>query len=109
MKFETRKEGDFTIVSPSGEIDFHYSPQLREQVLAGLDDGQHVVVDLSDVTYIDSSGIASLVEGLQHAKGKGLEFSLAGVMDGVMQVLKLTRLDNVFTIHQSVADAVARQ
>ena len=65
--------------------------------------GQSVLVDMSDVSYIDSSGIATLVEGLQHAKGRKLGFGLVGIGEGVMQVIKLTRLDQVFPIYESVA------
>jgi anti-sigma B factor antagonist len=106
METEISKKGAYTLIAPSGEIDFHVSPELREQLLAALNEGQHVVVDLSSVSYVDSSGIASLVEGLQHARGMKLTFGLAGVTNAVMQVLKLTRLDNVFTLYESVDDAI---
>jgi len=61
-------------------------------------------VDLSAVEYIDSSGIASLVEGYQVAKGLGLDFSLVGVSDSAMSVLRLARLDQVFPIFTSLED-----
>ncbi len=107
MESQTRIEGSYTILELSGEIDFHVSPKVREDVLAGLNDNQNLLVDLSGVSYIDSSGIASLVEGFQHAKGKKLSFALIGVRDGVMSVLKLTRLDKVFPMFDSVEAATA--
>ena len=107
MESQTRKEGSYTILTLSGEIDFHVSPKVREDVLTGLDEGQNLLVDLSGVSYIDSSGIASLVEGFQHAKGKQLLFALLGVTDGVMSVLKLTRLDKVFPMYDSFEAATA--
>ena len=57
-----------------------------------------VGVELSEVSYIDSSGIAALVEGLQNAKSKGKQFGLVAVSNAVMAVLQLARLDRVFTI-----------
>jgi anti-sigma B factor antagonist len=54
------------------------------------------------VTYIDSSGIASLVEAYQTAKKKGLRFGLLAVSEPVMSVLALARLDKVFPIHLSL-------
>ncbi len=105
MESQTHKEGSYTILKLSGEIDFHVSPKVREDVLAGLNEGQNLLVDLSGVSYIDSSGIASLVEGFQHAKGKSLSFALVGVRDGVMSVLKLTRLDKVFPMFDSTEAA----
>lgn len=103
MQLDVRDEDAYAIISPHGEIDLHHSPKLREQVLKDLNRGQSVLVDMSDVSYIDSSGIATLVEGLQHAKGRKLGFGLVGIGEGVMQVIKLTRLDQVFPIYESVA------
>jgi len=102
MEIQIRKEGNYSILSPRGEIDFHVSPTLRQRILSALDEESNLLVDMSGVEYIDSSGIACLVEGLQHARGKGLDFGLAAVRDSALQVLKLTRLDSVFTIHVSV-------
>ena len=53
---------------------------------------------LSQVGYIDSSGIAALVEGFQNARGRGQPFELAAVSPSVLAVLKLARLDRVFPI-----------
>ena len=95
MELEIQTQGEHTIILPRGEIDFHSSPRLREQILSAL-------VDMSGVSFIDSSAIASLVEGLQHARNKGRELALAGIQETPMKVLRLTRLDNVFPIHESV-------
>lgn len=102
MQSTRRTEGGYVILGYSGEIDFHHSQQVRKDIMGSLDQGQHVLVNLSDVSYIDSSGIASLVQGLQHGKGKNLRVALVGVKDSVLKVLKLTRLDQVFDIHASV-------
>jgi anti-sigma B factor antagonist len=60
------------------------------------------------VTYIDSSGIASLVEALQDARKRGSRFALVSVSEAVHRVLQLARLDKVFAIHASLADALYR-
>jgi anti-sigma B factor antagonist len=109
MELKTRTEGAYAIIVLDGEIDFHFSPRVREEILRSLDDGQSVLLDLSAVSYIDSSAIASLVEGLQHAKSKGLQFGLVGVKDAVTQVLKLTRLDTVFPLHDTVEAGLATE
>lgn len=103
MQYQSHREGGFTIVSLTGEIDLYYSPKAREQILDHLNNDQHLLVDLSGVQYIDSSGVASLVEGYQLAKRKGLEFGLVGVSQAAMQVLHLARLDKVFPIRDSVS------
>lgn len=107
MESTRRTEGRHEILAYSGEIDFHYSHQVRKEIMDSLDKGQHVLVDLSEVTYIDSSGIAGLVQGLQHGKGRGLGVGLVGVKNSVLKVLKLTRLDQVFTLYESVAEGMA--
>ncbi len=104
MDIKTRKEGVYTIIILSGEVDLHFSPRAREQILKCLGDKDNVLVDLSCVEYIDSSGIASLVEGYQVAKNNGLKFGLINVSDPAMQVIQLSRLDTVFPIHKSLKD-----
>lgn len=104
MQYRIEHKDPFTVILLSGDVDLQYSPQAREQILKYLGDSHHVLVDLSGVNYIDSSGIASLVEGYQVAKSKNLEFGLLGVSQTAMQVLQLARLDQVFPIHQSIED-----
>lgn len=104
MECQTKEQGPFTVVALSGEVDLHYSPQARNVILKLLKQDRPVLVDLSAVSYIDSSGIASLVEGYQMARSRNLQFGLAGVSDAARQVLQLARLDKVFPIKDSVSD-----
>jgi len=108
MEFSIRIEGDFTVVALSGEVDLHYSPEARKQILAQLNKNNNVLVDLSGVSYIDSSGIASLVEGFQLARNKKLQFGLVGVSDAAHQVLQLARLDKIFLIKDSISDFITQ-
>lgn len=101
MKFHVHDEGEYTVIALKGDIDIHYSPQAREQILKYLNDGRNVLVDLSGVEYIDSSGIASLIEGYQLARRNKLRFSLVGVSEPAMQVMKLARLDKILPIRDS--------
>jgi anti-sigma B factor antagonist len=101
-KFSTRRVGEVAVVTLEGEVDLQNSPALRKELLARLAERQDVVVDLSGVAYIDSSGIASLVEAYQTARRQGGGFSLAAVSPAALRVLKLARLDEVFVIHRTV-------
>ncbi len=105
MECTTRTENGFTIIVITGEVDLHYSPKAREIILKHLGDKNHVLVDLSAVAYIDSSGVASLVEGFQHARTHGLKFALMGVSETAMQILQLSRLDKVFPIIANITEA----
>lgn len=105
MDYQTRQQAGFTIVALSGEVDMHSSPRAREVILATLKQRQHILVDLAEVSYIDSSGVASLVEGFQYARKHQLRFGLLGVSHAAMQVLQLARLDTIFPIHASIEAA----
>ncbi len=106
MECTTKIEGDFSVIYLAGEIDLYCSADARKEILQQLSENKPVVVELSQVNYIDSSAIASLVEGLQMAKKSNLDFSLAAVSEPALQVIKLARLDKVFTIYPTVNDAV---
>lgn len=90
---------DAITVYLSGEIDLANSPEARAALLAAFDRKRPVVADLDAVTYLDSSGVASLVEAYQKAQAVRLPFTLARVSAQALKVLILARLDKVFTIH----------
>lgn len=102
MKHEVTERKGTTIVALKGEIDLDNSPAARKLLLENIDGASHVLVDLSGVTYIDSSGVASLVEALQTSKKNGIGFALAAASEPTRRVLELARLDKVFTIHETV-------
>lgn len=104
MKYPVSQHLNYTVVSLSGEIDLNESPNVRKQILNYINNGDELLVDLAKVEYIDSSGVASLVEGLQTARAKNISFALLGVSESAMQVLQLARLDSVFTIYNSLQD-----
>ena len=108
MAFPVENKEGFSVVVLNGEIDLGNSPDARKVILNCLKKMKHVVVDLSAVDYIDSSGIASLVEGFQYARSNNLEFGLIGVSEAAMSVLKLARLDKVFEIHASLDERLKR-
>lgn len=93
-------------MSFQGEVDLEHSPKARRVLLDCVRRKQDVLVDLSEVSYIDSSGVASLVEAFQNSKQGGSRFGLVSVNPAAMRVLELARLDKVFTIHSSLADGL---
>jgi anti-sigma B factor antagonist len=101
----TEQQGDWAVVKLGGEVDLSWSQQARRAVLDALGTSQKVAVNLAAVSYIDSSGIAALVEGFQNARTKGQTFILVDASPSVLAVLKLARLDKVFTIRTGLTDA----
>ncbi len=81
-----------------GDVDLSNSSQLRKTILSALKTSPLVEVDLNNVTYIDSSGIAALVEGLQYANSHNKRFVLKQLSNPVKSIIELARLDQVFTI-----------
>jgi anti-sigma B factor antagonist len=102
-----------TIIHLSSEIDLDSAPSVRSQIKDSFESSSTVHVDLSKVNYIDSSGIASLVEGMQTSKKLKKEFALVNVSNEVMKVIKLAHLDKIFKIlsmtNQNAAEQVASQ
>lgn len=95
------------VVSLEGDVDLQNSPAVRKILLAAVDRRRPVVVDLSAVAYIDSSGIAALVEALQRSRTNGIELVLASVSGAALRVLQLARLDTVFRLFPTLDDALA--
>jgi anti-sigma B factor antagonist len=93
--------GDYVLVRVRGEVDLSWSQQVRDVILVALDRGG-VGVELARVTYIDSSGIAALVEGFQRARSSGRRYGLIAASKQVLAVLQLARLDKVFPLYADV-------
>lgn len=98
LKSSTRIEKATTIVDVDGQIDLGSSPALRKTLLDCLRGTDRVAVNLMAVKYIDSSGIASLLEVLKEARRSNKKLVLFGLTKSVLQVLQLTRLNGVFEI-----------
>ena len=107
MKHVVSENPKALIVAFEGEVDLASSPEARRVLLECVGKKRPVVVDLSKVRYIDSSGVAALVESLQAARKGGSFFALAAVGDATLRVLQLARLDKVFAIHPTVDDGLA--
>ncbi len=106
MNHEIVKRQGASVVILRGDVDLSSSPEARKLLLSSVDDSDRVLVDLSGVSYIDSSGIASLVEALQASKKNGKQFALAAASEPTRRVLELARLDKVFTIYATVDEGI---
>jgi len=106
MASSTRIEKGTTIVDVVGQIDLGSSPALRKTLLESLNGTKSVAINLSAVKYIDSSGIASLVEVLREARNSNKRLVLFGLTGAVLQVLQLTRLTGVFEICETEEQAL---
>jgi anti-sigma B factor antagonist len=105
-----RVAGNAVIVSVNGEIDLHNSAELRTALLRSLapKPPKKFVLNLSGVPYMDSSAVAVLVELLQKVRPGGGQVFLAGLQPRVKGLLEIARLDTIFILVASEAEALAK-
>ena len=109
MEILTRRAQDALVIDLKGAVDLFSSPKMRSAILEAIQTGSvpRVVINLSEVTHIDSSGVACLVEGLRQARQKKCRLVLFGLQHRTRQVLELSRLDKVFEIRSTEPEALA--
>ena len=109
MQIAARPATGGTILDITGDIDLAHSPAVRKALLQEIREKKtpKVFLNLEKVRYIDSSGIASLVEGLKASRDIGSRLILYGLSKSVREVMELSRLQKIFEIHESEAQALA--
>lgn len=98
MSYSEKLENDTLIITVEGEIDLENSDNLRNQVSTALENNTAVSLEMSGVNYIDSSGVAVLIEGKQKAEEGSKQFKIKKPNEAVISVLKLANLDSFFVI-----------
>jgi anti-sigma B factor antagonist len=92
----------------SGEVDVYSAPSLKESIMDLLDSGANtVVVDLTGVAFLDSTGLGALVEARTATAGAGGALPLVCNQERIIKLFTITGLDEVFAIHSTVDEAVA--
>jgi len=109
VNISTRQSGNATILDINGDVTLYNSPEIRKTLMDALNKKgtQRVIVNMSGVNYIDSAGVASLVEGLKLARSLKNGFALYGLNKHPREVLELTRLSKVFEIYDNESEAVS--
>jgi anti-sigma B factor antagonist len=109
LKISARRLDKITIFDVSGDIDLATSPELRKALLREFRELKtpRVVLNLGGVRYMDSSGVASLVEGLKASRDVGSRFILFGLNKTIREVLQLSKLVRIFEIYDNEEQSVA--
>ena len=108
MQVDVHKEGDATTVAPQGDVDLSVSKDLQSALKRVMEEKPpRVIVDLVGVPYMDSSGVATLVEAMQIARKQSTKLVLCGLQDKVRSIFEIARLDKVFTIVPDKASAAS--
>jgi len=108
MDISTRQAGTATVVDVTGDITLYNSPDVRKVLMDVLKvkKAPRVIVNLKNVRYIDSAGVASLVEGLKVSRDLKTGFALYGLSRTTREVLELTRLIKVFEVYENEEEAL---
>ncbi|MBC7772230.1 MAG: STAS domain-containing protein [Pyrinomonadaceae bacterium] len=103
----SRPQGQAMVVTPVGDVDLTASPLLRQELkkVQGARPGR-IIVDLGQVGYMDSSGLATLVEAMQQARKTGARIVLCALTSRVRSIIEIARLDSVFVIAGTVDESL---
>jgi anti-sigma B factor antagonist len=111
MNFDIKTEqlgGDGYVIALSGEVDLYTAPEFKQQLLEVIGQGgKHVIVDLSDTTFIDSTTLGVLVGGVKRLRPDGGQLSLVCSDRNITKIFEITGLNKVFPIYESREEALA--
>ncbi len=103
LEVAVRSESGKAVIDVGGEVDILTAPKLREQIHHAIDRGEKdLIVDLLDVSFMDSSGLGVLISALKRTKEVGGSLTVVAATRPVTNVLSLTGLDKVFPVHDSL-------
>ncbi len=99
--------GDITVVTPEGRFDRRTAPELAEWLEGASRSGANrIIVDMGGVTFMDSTGLVTLIRFMKQCRANGGDLHLANLQQPVRMIFELTRLDSAFTIYPTVNTAV---
>ena len=105
MQIATTPGLDRHVITVSGEVDLATSPQLDTAIIAAIESGtSSVAIDLTDVSFMDSSGLGVIVRGLKRCREADKDLDLVITNERVLKVFGITGLDQVIPIHDSIED-----
>ncbi|MCC6273647.1 MAG: STAS domain-containing protein [Deltaproteobacteria bacterium] len=107
MKINPKEVGDICILEIEGEVDAEHSAQLKKAIVKAREDyAKHFILNLSGVSFIDSTGLGVLISLMRHLNENGGKLKLAGLQDEVRSIFEITRLYKVFDLCPSAEDAL---
>ena len=109
LETSTRDAEGFTILDVSGEVDVYTAPKLKEALLGVINSGQvHLIINMEQVTYMDSSGFGTLLGALKRVRPEGGTVNLVNVSSAIERMLNITRLNTIFSVVPSLEEAIGK-
>jgi len=108
VRVDAERASGVVVLSPEGDVDMSRSPELRNAIRAVLNQQRpkKLVIDLGDVAYMDSSGLATLVEAMRTTRTAGVRMILCAMNEKVRAVFEIARLDQYFNIENTIEEAI---
>ncbi|MBW3602435.1 MAG: STAS domain-containing protein [Actinobacteria bacterium] len=107
LSLNHRDEGAATVLEVAGEVDVYTAPKLRERLIELVQDGRHhIVVDMTKVEFLDSTGLGVLVGGLKRVRSHDGSLRLVCDKERILKIFRITGLTKVFPIHDSLDEAL---
>jgi len=107
MQVKREQQGDSMVLDVRGSVDIYTSPELRGELKVALDKkAPRIVVDMAGVSFVDSSGLATLIEALQKVQVYEGKLLLCNLSQAVLGVFELANLDRIFQIRGDRAAAL---
>jgi anti-sigma B factor antagonist len=104
---DIKSKGSYLIVSLNGDFDIENSQALKTEVRKKISsENPNVVIDLSSVSYVDSSGLGTLIAIQKDARFNGGSLSIVGASEQIKRVMKMTNLDKLFDFYSSLDEVV---
>lgn len=107
MNIREEKNNDITICALEGEVNINTSPELRKKFMSIIEANEKkILIDLTNVSYLDSSGLATFIEILQRLKKINGRLRFCNINERVRNILEITKLVNLFEIFESREEAL---
>jgi anti-sigma B factor antagonist len=110
LTISSRTERGSRVIAPVGDVDLNAAPTLKAHLRTAHGEmaaGSRLVIDLAGVPYMDSSGLATLVESMQASRRTGFDLKLCNLAPRVRAIFEIAKLNRVFTIVPTLDDALA--
>ncbi len=106
LRIESSTNDGTAVLALRGEVDVYTAPKLKSSLIDLVDEGTYeIIVDLSEVDFIDSSGLGVLVGGLKRVKAREGSISLVCSQENILKIFRITGLNKVFPIYATLDEA----
>jgi anti-sigma B factor antagonist len=107
MDITTTKRGNVSVISVVGRFDAYNATDFKSALQSALTQTRNVIVNMADISFMDSTALATLVQGMKHCRQQGGDLRLCSPQEAVRIIFELTRLDKAFSMYDAETTAVA--